>query len=161
MSDISEYEQRITSALERIAKGIDQLGAQDAGAQGSGDEDSLREDLEAERAANAQLQERVRAIRVKKDAVIAALGQQVEKLQQDTDGRAADVQRLENINSQLRENNHALREANLGGIGDPLLVNKAMKTELESLRISRDGDRAELDAILSELKPLVEGRADA
>ena len=50
-------------------------------------------------------------------------------------------------------NNLALREANGDGLADAHLINKAMLTELESIRASRDADRAEIDAVLAELEP--------
>ncbi len=38
---------------------------------------------------------------------------------------------------------------------EPHLLNRAMMTELEALRAARAADVAEMDEILSELKPLI------
>ena len=54
MDDISEYERRITAALDRAAQALDKLGAGDGG-----DTAALKSELEAERVANQQLEERV------------------------------------------------------------------------------------------------------
>ena len=47
------------------------------------------------------------------------------------------------------------------GVSEPHLVNQAMMSELEGLRVAREGDRAEMDAILGELKPLLEEPSNA
>ncbi len=169
MTDVSQFEGRITSALDRIAAAMDGMGAAGTAAQtADGDAAALREALEVERTANAQLEERVKAIRDTQDTQVktledrvAALEAQVEASAQDLAARDAELHRLSQVNTQLRDNNQALREANETGVGDPNLINDAMQAELASLRARRDADRAELDAILGELKPLVEGTANA
>lgn len=159
MSDITELERRITAALDRIGSGIETLGA--TGSDGASAE--LAEQLEAERTANAQLEERVKAIREKQETVVGTLEAEVTKLREEIAGHFSEMSRMQQINSQLRENNAALREANAEGVGDAHLINKAMLTELEALRSARAADRAELDAVLDELRPLAvaEGGADA
>ncbi len=160
MSDITELERRISSALERIGAGLDRIGGTGGG--GSSEEVSqLREALETERSANSQLEERVRAIRDRQEQTVSALEAEVGRLRQAASARDAEIQKLKRVNAQLRENNQALREANERGVGDAHLINKAMMTELDALRTSRDSDRAELDAVLGELKPLLEREANA
>ena len=67
MSEIAELERRITAALDRIGTGVDGL----AEAAANSDEiTALNEALEAERVANAQLEERVSAIKQKQDTSI-------------------------------------------------------------------------------------------
>lgn len=61
MADISELDQRISAALERISNGLDGLGQAAADA-------ALTEELEAERMANAQMEERIRALREQHEA---------------------------------------------------------------------------------------------
>jgi len=162
MSDITELERRISAALDRIGESVSALdNTQAAPADDSDALDALRSALEEEQTANAQLEERVKAIRVKQESLAASLEQEIVQLRQQVSDRAADMQKLEHVNTQLRSNNKALREANETGVGEPHLINKSMMAELESLRASRNGDRAELDAILGELKPIVEGRTDA
>ena len=64
MSDISELQARIANALDRIGTGLDALGrpAPDTGEEPA-EMTALRAQLEDERTANAQLEERVRTIR--------------------------------------------------------------------------------------------------
>ncbi len=40
-------------------------------------------------------------------------------------------------------------------MAEPHLINKSMMAELEALRTTQAADRAELDAVLTELVPLV------
>ncbi|MGB5560245.1 MAG: hypothetical protein WBN04_19805 [Paracoccaceae bacterium] len=158
MSDITELERRITSALDRIGTGLVRIG----GSGGASTEAAqLREALETERSANAQLEERVKAIRDRQEQTVGALEAEVARLREAAARHDGEVQRLKRINDQLRQNNQALRAANEDGVGDPHLINKAMMAELEALRATRDADRSELDAVLGELKPLLEGGANA
>ncbi|MEP3441523.1 MAG: hypothetical protein ABJN72_08625 [Sulfitobacter sp.] len=151
MSDIEELQRRITAAMDQVAFGLDKLGT---GATGP-DPETLQQ-LEDERTANAQLQERVRSLRTKSDAEIATLRAGLD----EGDARMAqldvELQRVRRANAQLSDACAALREANAEGVGDPHLINKAMLAELEALRAARAADVAEAATILSSLQPLVE-----
>jgi len=151
MSDIEELQRRITAAMDQVAFGLDKLGT---GATGP-DPETLQQ-LEDERTANAQLQERVRSLRSKSDAEIATLRAGLD----EGDARMAqldvELQRVRRANAQLSDACAALREANAEGVGDPHLINKAMLAELEALRAARAADVAEASTILSSLQPLVE-----
>ena len=161
MTDISEFEQRISTALDRIGQGLSSLNAHAAPTGDDADRAAMQTALDAEQEAVAQLEERVRELNRKKEHLANVLETQKHDVREQMAKKDGDIQRLEKVNAQLRDNNRALREANETGVGEPELINAAMATELESLRNSRNGDRAELDAILTELKPLVEGHADA
>ena len=161
MSDITELEQRITAALERIGGCLDSLAAADQGKLDKAEIAQLRESLDAEKTANSQLEERVVAIKDKQVTLVETLEAEVAKLRDDYGRHSAEVQNLKRVNAKLRKNNRALRDANTQGVGDTDLINSGMDAELDALRVSRESDRAELDAILVELKPLVEGRAEA
>ncbi len=160
MGDVAELENRITAALDRIGAGLSALGGQGSGTDGN-ETSVLQEKLDAEKTANSQLEERVSAIKEKQEKLVAGLEGEVSKLRGQLAGYDETVQRVKQANQQLRENNQALREANQQGLGDAGLINTGMVAELDALRVSRDTDRAELDAILSDLKPLVEGGANA
>ena len=154
MSDISELERRIAGALERAGQAMEQMAAAGDG-QADGDSASLAAELEAERVANAQLEERVRAIKDKQETTLAALEAEVTKLRASVATRDTELQRIRAVNDELRRSNGALRDANAQSLADPHLVNTSMMTELESLRAARSADRAELDDILATLEPLV------
>lgn len=163
MSDITELEGRITAALERIGRGVEAISAERAAASEeektnpAADPEALarmKEVLEAEKTANAQLEERVRAIREKQEGHIRQLEARVETLTARAEEAEARVARLRRVNAELRENNGALRAANAKGLGDAHLINKSMQAELETLRALRDSDRSELDALIDELAPL-------
>lgn len=157
MSDIDELQRRITAALDQVAYGLDKLSATAP----AGPDEATLTALEEERTANAQLQERVRALRKKSDSDLSALTTQFE----EGTARAAqldiELQRLRRANDQLTESCRALREANTEGVGEPDLINKAMQAELEALRAARAADVAEASAILANLQPLVDAATDA
>lgn len=161
MSDITEYERRIAAALERIGHGIEAVSrplaetvAAPAEAE-SPDTAALREALESERAANAQLVERVRAIKEKQDSTIGKLERRVAKLTRQLEAGGADAAKLRRANMQLSEASQALREAMAAGLPEPHLINKAMLAELEALRALRASDAAEMEEILAELQPFL------
>jgi len=151
MDDISEFERRITSALDRAAQALDALGA------GGGGEDvsELKAELEAERVANSQLEERVRAIKDKQEKMVTRLEAEVADLKAALTAKDTVLQQTRSVNEELRASNEALRKANYRGLGDPGLVNASMVTELNSLRTARAADRAEIEEILATLEPVL------
>jgi chromosome segregation ATPase len=155
MSDLSELEGRITAALERVGRGIEALSKQpEVPALDEAEVTRLKEALEAEKAANDQLEERLRAVHDKHEGYLASLGARAGEAE-------AEVERLRKVNAKLRQTNRALRAANAEGLGDASLINDAMAAELDALRALRDSDRAELDGLIAELTPLTEERANA
>lgn len=153
MTDISELERRITAALDRIGNGVDRLSsAADAG---------LAEALEAERMANAQLEERVRAIRETQETTVATLEAEVASLRKALTDTDADLQQVRGVNAELRASNAALRSANAEGLADAELVNAALQAELEALKTLQAGDRAEIDRVLATIEPILEESANA
>jgi chromosome segregation ATPase len=161
MQDIAELERRITSALERIGKGLEALPAPvepepapepvvDTAAL-----DALQAALEEERTVNAQLTERLRAVKERDAQTIRTLEAQVEKTTRQLDVQGIELQRMRQTTIQLREHVRALREAQETGQAEPALLNKAMQSELEALRVARSAELAEMDEILAALAPLI------
>jgi predicted nucleic acid-binding Zn-ribbon protein len=156
MTDISDLQARITAALDRIGTGLEALDkAAGEPAADPGEVARLTEALEEERTANAQLEERVRAIKSRQEAAVETLAGEVERLRRLLETEEGAVARLMRANAELRANNAALREAITKGVAEPHLVNKAMLAELEGLRAAQGADRAELDAVLGELGAMV------
>ncbi|QGX98687.1 hypothetical protein EI983_10550 [Roseovarius faecimaris] len=156
MSQIEELQGRITAALDRISQGLEGMSADGADAD---EMDALRQQLEDEQTANAQLEERLKRMKEKLDAAEAAAEAAV---QEHRDGLAkldGDLQSLRRANAQLRDNNKALREAIEAGVAEPHLINKAMLSELEGLRAARAADRAETEAVMAELGRIAKAAA--
>ncbi|MEY8119684.1 hypothetical protein AB9F26_15710 [Falsihalocynthiibacter sp. BN13B15] len=151
MSDIVEYERRITAALTKISERLNAGGASASTA----DTSALEAALESERTVNAQLEERVRAIKTKQEEKMAQLEKRVTTLQSGYGQLEGDVSRLKGVNEQLRESIHALREANQSNVGEPHLINKSMLVELEALRAVHTSDRHEMDSLLGELNQII------
>lgn len=156
MSDISELQARMAAALDRIGAGLDGLEAIQPEAEPDTSEiEALQAQLEEERTANAQLEERVRTIKEKQDSTVEALAGEVERLTRLLATQEETVSRLARVNSELRDNNGALRDAIADGLAEPHLVNKAMMAELDALKATQKADRAEMDAVLSELDAMI------
>lgn len=166
MSDISDLEQRITAALDRIGAGLDRMG-------GAGDADpaALQEALDAEKMTNAQLEERVRALKDQHEAqlreVQAGPEEQIAALQAETAELKAALQEanaqaraLKQSNQQMQASLQSLTEAGVAS-AEPQMINQAMMSELEGLRAARATDIAELDEILGALKPMLTEAQDA
>ena len=149
MSDISALESRITAALDRIRQGIE---AKQAPAE---PDEGLSSELESERAANAELVERVRQLKDRQDTQVASLTGRVESQRAQMMQLDEELQRLRASNAQLREMNARLREAVTKGLS-PELLDEAVAAEVEAMEAQRSAEAAELDAILAELKPLIE-----
>jgi peptidoglycan hydrolase CwlO-like protein len=152
MNEIAELERRITAALDRIGRAVeDGLRAGSEGATAAHDED-LREALETERAANAQLTERVRAIKEKQETIVTGLERSVRRLTEELEATQAELHRQKRAAQELIDANRALEQS---GGGEASAINRAMQAELEALRAARSSERAELAGIIAELRPLI------
>lgn len=156
MSDIDELQRRIAAAMDRVAQGLDKIGSAPAGP-----DPEMEQALEDERTANAQLTERVRALKEKSESEMGALRAKIEETETRMAALDVEVQRMRKANTQLTDACAALQSANAEGLGDPHLINKAMLAELEGLRAARASDVAETSAILAALTPLLETAGDA
>ena len=152
MDDVTALEQRISVAMDRIEKGLGNLA--DVGP--AGDDAALSAQLEEERFANAQLEERVKALKDRQDTKIAELEARVASQRDQMAALDTELQRLRASSADLREVNTQLREAASEGVAEPELINRAMMAEVEALSAQRASESAEVDAILKELKPLIE-----
>jgi uncharacterized protein (DUF885 family) len=156
MQDITELEKRITAALERIGKGVDRLASQPRAAAPAAPatpvtDAALRAQLEEEKSLTAQLQARLRAASAREAK--GDLQDKVDRLTQELDVKGLELQRMRRVNASLREQLEALRTAAASGVIEPHLINKAMQTELDTLRATRLTEIAEMDEILAALEP--------
>ncbi|MCC1493332.1 hypothetical protein [Cognatishimia sp. F0-27] len=160
MADIEELHIRMAAALDRIARGVETW---DAGppepaepAIDPAEVAALREALEDEKLANAQLEERIRLLkeRVAKDDT-AALKEQVAAARDASAVLEGEMARLREANETLLQTSESLRHANAQGVGEPDLINRAMQAELESLRALRAADAAEVAQLYATLAPIL------
>ncbi|WP_341212266.1 hypothetical protein [uncultured Limimaricola sp.] len=154
MTDITEFESRLSAALDRIGQGLDRI--ESAGPRG--DDDALGAELDAQQQANVELEHRLKALREEQDSRLAAFEARIEAQNAQMAELDGQLQALRHSNAELREVAGELREAMEAELADPELIDRAMAAELEALRAERDAEVAELGAVLSELKPLVEER---
>ncbi|MGJ8611108.1 MAG: hypothetical protein ACSHWY_08445 [Octadecabacter sp.] len=165
MSDITQFETRIDAALDRIKGGLEGLSATPAEIEAvdtsaiEAQVVALTGKLDEEQSANAQLEERVKLLKERQDGKLAELEANVEAGRGRSARMDRELQRLRQVNAELRDINNQLREAVSEGVSEPHLVNKAMLAELEALRATRAADAAEMDAILQELTPIIEREA--
>lgn len=167
MSELSQLETRITAALDRIRAGIDRAPdaalepapAPSEAAETTEHVDQLTAQLDEEKAANAQLEQRVKLLKDRQDGKLAELEGNVEAGRARAARMDRELQRLRQVNADLRDINSQLRDALSAGVSEPHLVNKAMLAELEALRATRAADAAEMDAIMQELTPIIEREA--
>ncbi|MGV6847267.1 MAG: hypothetical protein ACWA5A_02685 [Marinibacterium sp.] len=153
MSEIEDLQRRILSAFQRISSGMETLTA-DAGP-------DLAAALEEEQLANAQLGERLAALKEDNAAKIQALRQEIASQAQALGSLDSDIQKLRITNRQLRDSNAALRAANAEGVGNPELINAALQADLDAMIADRAAEMSEVAAILAQLKPLLGKAADA
>jgi len=151
MSEVNALESRLTAALDRIRAGVDGLGT---GALGDASS-ALKAQLSEERTANAQLEERVKALKERQDNKIAELEARVTSYRKQMSDLDAELQKLRTSNADLRDMNAKLRAAAADGMSQPELLNRALMAEVDALKTQRSADATEVDAILAELKSLV------
>ncbi|MEP4195425.1 MAG: hypothetical protein ABJL99_07280 [Aliishimia sp.] len=159
MSDIEQLHQRINAAMDRVAYGLTQLDNTN-----SGEADALRAQLDEEKTVNAQLEERVQALKEKQASDHETAVATAQEISGKVETLDLELQKLRETNDKLRQANQALRDANEAGVGEPHLINASVLAELEALRAARGVERAEVEAILSALMPILnsqEGTADA
>ena len=180
MSDLAPIERRLSDALERIAYQLEKspmaggvagnpaagkifgLGARPEAAadpEQAATIANLREALEKERAANAQLSERVHQVKQRQETTIAQLERRLARLTEQLDLQSLEMLRLKKANGKLMAANSALREAQIEAFPDATLINKSISAELEALQAERRAEMAEMEEILAELKPLIAAEA--
>ena len=117
---------------------------------------ALETRLDEERMVNAQLEERVRALKERQDNRLAALEAAVEDGRVKLSGMDRDMQVLREANAELRDLTAQMRTALSVGVAEPELINRALMAELEALRATRAAELSEINAVLRELKPIIE-----
>lgn len=165
MQEITELERRITAALDRIGRGLDNIpaavavaapavaavGGATGGGEVAGDRGALQAALEEERTAVAQLQERLKAVKDRELVIQSQMTEKIEKLTRQLDVQGLELQRMRKTSITLREQLRVLREAQAAGSAEPHLLNKAMLAELDALRATRLSEMAELDELSAAL----------
>ena len=61
------------------------------------------------------------------------------------------LSRLKQSNTDLRKMNQQLRDANSKGVGDPELINNALKIEIDNIRLERAADKSQINIILAAI----------
>ena len=158
MSEISELEARIQTALGRIEEGLGKLGAKSDAAP---DADGAAKALEEEKAVTAQLEARLVAVREKNMARVKEVEDEMSDVKKALEAATTEAKTLRATNERLRTSNEEFRTKNEEGGVDPHLINKSMMEELTALKKARKADLAEMDALLAEMKPLVKEASDA
>lgn len=201
MSEIAEYERRISFALERISRGVETLTSrpaapeavaqeggeaveaapapelapepapepapeipavlaraadQQAAAAAQAEIARLTEALEAERTANAQLSERVRAIREKQETMVSAMEKRLAQTMKSYEAAQVEIGRLKRVNKDLSTVNAEFMDS--GNSPAAHLINRAAMAELEALRAARASEAAEIEEVLGAIEPLLAAR---
>lgn len=165
MSEISELERRITAAMDRIATGVEALSAAPLVEETPETEDKagalaeelaeLKALLEEEKLANAQLGERIKALKTKLAKKEVEVDQSVSALKGEMAALDAQLQELKASSEALRASNEALRAAQEQGLADAGLINAGLAAELSALKAERGVEAAETAAIVAALEPLL------
>ena len=155
MSELSELESRLADALARIESAAARVPDPAQSAAEAARAAALEAQLEEERTTNAQLIERVKALKDRQENQVASLEKNLAEAKVAESERNVVQQKLKASIEQLRDQVARLTEANRAMVGDPHLVNTSMMAELEAMRASRRADVAEVDDILAHLAPHV------
>lgn len=173
--DIAQYEARLQAAFGRIAAGMAKWPEAGATAEAvpeevseaapepqTGELEALRSELEDERTANAQLNQRVRQIKSRHEETVAELEAQLAAALERADAAEQATDKVRRTSEEMRKIMGEIEAAAQDGAVDAHLINRAMMAELEAMRAERTADAAEIADIMSALAPLVEEeKADA
>ncbi len=135
MSQIEELQRRIVAAMERIGTGVDAL--RDAAPVEGAQDETLRSALDDERVANAQLEERLKALK--------------HRHEQEVDAMRADMESLRSAPSDHPEND-ALREQ-LAEATAKLAAVEAARAELADAKAAL-GNQDEVETLRAENEQL-------
>ncbi len=154
MSELAELEQRLMAALDRIEAAAEKTPAASDGVDPE-EVNRLKAALDdAERAretAEAQLHD----LREQHSQTFDQLEESLNAQRKTTTALDSELQRLRQVNKLLEDNNRALRQACETGQVDAALINQAMLAELESMRTLRATEKAEIEAAMAAIEPLL------
>ena len=117
--------------------------------------DRLREELDEERMANAQLTERLKVQRERAERAAVDLRTEAVRLTVQVDEQALAMQRLVTATIRMREDLRRLRSER-GQSVDPALIDKAMAAELDAGEALRAAETVELADLVAALTPIVQ-----
>jgi len=174
MSDetrVADLEARITAALDRIGVAVEAVTAMPAPEPAPAADDAALTAAEAriaeletalaERdASNTALEERVAELKRRQDGHIRRLEGKVAGFRDANAALDGEVQRLMSTNAELTRMLGELGEAGSAEAVEPHLINRAMKAELEALRVARSVESHEVAAVLTDLRAALEPEAD-
>ena len=176
--EIAGLEARLAAARGRIEAGLAHWPSEasaevetapveeapDAPSDDSGELAKLREELEEERSAYAQLQQRVKQIRRRQEEKVKGLEAELEKARAGIEAAEAQSDKVRWTNKDMRQALRQMQEASSSDAGvDAHLINRAMMAELEALRADRAAEAREVGALIEALEPMdaVEESEDA
>jgi predicted nucleic acid-binding Zn-ribbon protein len=161
MSDPSALEERLAAALARIETATTNLPDPQAIAADAKSQAALEAQFDEERGANAQLVDRVKALKDRQENQVAQLEKSLAAAKTTEAEKNIVQQKLKASIEDLRDQIARLTEANRAMVGDADLINTSMMAELEAMRASRRADVSDVDDILAQLEPHLEGGVHA
>jgi hypothetical protein len=156
MPSVTELERRIAAALDRIGQGLTRLPPKVAAPDPAPVQPAPREEPDADHRTAAQLAERLRAVKEREAKAAADAEARIADLTEARDRQGIEVQRLRRTVAMLREALQTQTDAARAGLTDPAAINRTMAAELDALRAQRRSEADEIEAILSELAPLIQ-----
>ena len=128
-----------------------------------GERDALQSDLEAAKEA-ADRSEELAALKLARESAetdAASLRAECDRLRTALEEQAGLAERLKKVNGEVTATLKMLREAQAADLVDAHMIDKAMKKELDALHAARAQDRADIEALLSALEPVMEESENA
>jgi chromosome segregation ATPase len=159
LEDVQSAGSDHSAALQEVENALKDAETRQVEAQAlaSNAEASLGAATKAQQDAERELQKRDKQHETQLK-ISSHLEDKVSRLNARIENQDVQFQRLKAANAQLRDSNALLRERNVEQLGDASVIDQSMRAELEALKATRAADVDEMDTILEELKPLMEGQ---
>ncbi len=151
--------QRISAALGRVVRTVRTAPV------GDGDRAEEIRELERQLKRERELAEELRQWAERLKHRLRRMSRRYEvrlkRLADRIEAQSEEIRRLRESNRTLTEELAALREAAAGAAVDAERINRAMETEIRAMQAARASEIAEIDHLMAELRPLIEGKAGA
>lgn len=154
MSEISDLESRISAAMDRISRGLESYSAPVASEEDTGKAEALQAELDSEKTANAQLEERNKSLNERVEALESELSEARDAIEKAAEAREAAEKDLASARDAADKADASRSEAEEALAAARAAVQEAADQAEEAARQKEEQSHIDLDANRDAIKDL-------